>query len=543
MVENKENGSKSQLGFFWIRSLSIDVEDEIRGRSGVTLEFLDELTLKSSNKGAGVIPYVLDEPSDYYNSSSSNLEFTVEDILSNKADVTEKDDESKKTNDEKAEEEHVRNQRGNEKAGDAQAKFLNNNPDVNVNEVLKDPVEPEVQSMVDIHVQQVKLAEQRPPRIDTAITLSPNPTTVSPTQPPPTQQKRRKLKRILKKSKRPESQVDVGELDNKVTRLEKKFHAMSSFNLPDPIDKSVKSSHKKVAINDEEPVVDEVVNDGEHPHDDDTPSQDRSKWFKQSPRPETFDPNWHKEPNADDMLMMDQNRCGSIVDFTKFTMNRLKKDIITNADLEGPTFMLLKGTCGNQIELEYNFEQCHLALSDKLDWTNPERDRCPFDMSKPLPLQGPLGKTMVQVSIHLSLLIILPFYLCSHRAGDSRAEYASSDEATTYIYVGLVVRLEMSVRLLRDDRQETTMALIVKGCCGDSRVSSEGDRKDRAAMRAEIEVLRRERLAYEQESMETRQALARSEAHCRALEARVTVLETEVHRHEWQRQAADDLAI
>ncbi|GJR17393.1 reverse transcriptase [Tanacetum coccineum] len=47
----------------------------------------------------------------------------------------------------------------------------------------------------------------------------------------------------------------------------------------------------------------------------------------------------------------------------------------------------------------------------------------------------------------------------------------------------------------------------------------------------------------EQEGMETRQALARSEAHCRALEARVTVLETEARRHEWQRQAADDLAV
>ncbi|GJU34684.1 putative reverse transcriptase domain-containing protein [Tanacetum coccineum] len=67
--------------------------------------------------------------------------------------------------------------------------------------------------------------------------------------------------------------------------------------------------------------------------------------------------------------------------------------------------------------------------------------------------------------------------------------------------------------------------------------------KDRAAVRAEVEVLRRERLAYEQEGMETRQALAKSEAHCRALEARVTVLETEVHRHEWQRQAADDLVV
>ncbi|GJY02627.1 hypothetical protein Tco_0360779 [Tanacetum coccineum] len=67
--------------------------------------------------------------------------------------------------------------------------------------------------------------------------------------------------------------------------------------------------------------------------------------------------------------------------------------------------------------------------------------------------------------------------------------------------------------------------------------------KDCAAVRAEIEVLRRERLAYEQESIQTRQDLARSEAHCRALEARVTVLETEARRHEWQRQAADDLAV
>nr|GFC67924.1 hypothetical protein [Tanacetum cinerariifolium] len=43
--------------------------------------------------------------------------------------------------------------------------------------------------------------------------------------------------------------------------------------------------------------------------------------------------------------------------------------------------------------------------------------------------------------------------------------------------------------------------------------------KDGAAVRAEIEVLRNERLAYEQEGIQTREALARSEAHCRALEA------------------------
>nr|GFC67965.1 hypothetical protein [Tanacetum cinerariifolium] len=57
--------------------------------------------------------------------------------------------------------------------------------------------------------------------------------------------------------------------------------------------------------------------------------------------------------------------------------------------------------------------------------------------------------------------------------------------------------------------------------------------KDRAAVRAEIEVLRSERLAYEQEGIQTREALARSKAYCRALEARVVVLETHVRRLKW----------
>nr|GEW93509.1 hypothetical protein [Tanacetum cinerariifolium] len=67
--------------------------------------------------------------------------------------------------------------------------------------------------------------------------------------------------------------------------------------------------------------------------------------------------------------------------------------------------------------------------------------------------------------------------------------------------------------------------------------------KDRAAVRAEIEVLRNERVSYEQEGIQTHDALARSEAHCRALEALVSVLETHARRLEWQRQAADDFAI
>nr|GFC54894.1 hypothetical protein [Tanacetum cinerariifolium] len=50
-------------------------------------------------------------------------------------------------------------------------------------------------------------------------------------------------------------------------------------------------------------------------------------------------------------------------------------------------------------------------------------------------------------------------------------------------------------------------------------------------------------LATPRPECETREALARSEAYCSALEARVAVLETYARRLEWQRQAADDFAV
>nr|GFB76147.1 hypothetical protein [Tanacetum cinerariifolium] len=57
-------------------------------------------------------------------------------------------------------------------------------------------------------------------------------------------------------------------------------------------------------------------------------------------------------------------------------------------------------------------------------------------------------------------------------------------------------------------------------------------RKDCTAVRAEIEVLRSERLDYEQEGIKTREALARSEAYCRELKAGVAVLDTHTRRLE-----------
>ncbi|GJR18813.1 hypothetical protein Tco_0967340 [Tanacetum coccineum] len=121
-------------------------------------------------------------------------------------------------------------------------------------------------------------------------------------------------------------------------------------------------------------------NDTSEPKTTKTPNPE---WFKQPPRPPTPDPEWNK---CQDPLTFNDLMATSI-DFSKYVLNRLKIDNMTQNILLGPAYDLLKGTCTSSIKLEYNFQECFNALTDKLDWNNPEGDRYPFDLSKPLPLQ------------------------------------------------------------------------------------------------------------------------------------------------------------
>ncbi|GKE32846.1 hypothetical protein Tco_1452168 [Tanacetum coccineum] len=166
-----------------------------------------------------------------------------------------------------------------------------------------------------------------------------------------------------------------------------------------------KASKANKSVNAEETIEEHIIEmamDVEEPILDDV----------QPPRPETPDLEWNKDPNVNDgleqtwfndlvnakkALLTFDDLMANPIDFTKFAMNRLKKDKITKADLVGHVYKLLKGTCRSCIELEYNMEQCYLALSNQLDWTTLEGDKCPYDLSKPLPLQGPLGHLTIYV--------------------------------------------------------------------------------------------------------------------------------------------------
>ncbi|GJV05361.1 hypothetical protein Tco_1338930, partial [Tanacetum coccineum] len=147
----------------------------------------------------------------------------------------------------------------------------------------------------------------------------------------------------------------------------------------------VEATVQDVAVDDEELAHDDVMDAEGVTHNDAVPKQDRSKWFKQVvvERPKTPDPKWHKEPTADDAP--EHNWFNEMVN--------VENDPDTFDDLMGSTVDFTK----NYIELEYNMKQCYLAFTDQIDWVNPEGDRCPYDLSKPLPLQVPPGRTTIPV--------------------------------------------------------------------------------------------------------------------------------------------------
>ncbi|GJX94533.1 hypothetical protein Tco_0349119, partial [Tanacetum coccineum] len=119
----------------------------------------------------------------------------------------------------------------------------------------------------------------------------------------------------------------------------------------------VKEATHEVIMGDEE-LDQENVNDANQPQDG--KAAPKYDWFKQPPRPPT-------DPLTFDELI------DTHIDFFNLVKNYLKLDKITKSDFSGPVNNLLKGTC----------------------------NRCPFDLSKPLPLKGHPGHLTVDVEIRL----------------------------------------------------------------------------------------------------------------------------------------------
>nr|GFA45616.1 hypothetical protein [Tanacetum cinerariifolium] len=130
---------------------------------------------------------------------------------------------------------------------------------------------------------------------------------------------------------------------------------------------------------------DGVVRDDDQPQDASIPKIAKTlnlEWFKQPPRPPTPDLKW--------------NECRVILDQPEQPWFYLQR-ILSHTTTSWLLLLTSPSTCTSSIVLEYIFQECFNALTDRLDENNPERDRYPFALSKPLPLQGPPGHRTVVV--------------------------------------------------------------------------------------------------------------------------------------------------
>nr|GFA85164.1 hypothetical protein [Tanacetum cinerariifolium] len=74
------------------------------------------------------------------------------------------------------------------------------------------------------------------------------------------------------------------------------------------------------------------------------------------------------------------------IDFSNFIMNRLNVDTLTPKLLAGPTIELMRGSCNSLTELEYHLEEVYKAMTNQLDWVNPEGQQYPYNLLQPLSL-------------------------------------------------------------------------------------------------------------------------------------------------------------
>ncbi|GJW20188.1 hypothetical protein Tco_0030810 [Tanacetum coccineum] len=150
--------------------------------------------------------------------------------------------------------------------------------------------------------------------------------------------------------------------------------------------KSVQSEEPVFEVADSDMPQDQEGNLGDNEDEPRNETASRRDWFKKpTPPQEPTDPDWNigkttqegptqnwlmtlaASTSTDKSLKDFDELMSTPIDFSGYILNGLKIENLTQEILLGPAFRLLKGTRSNYAELEYDFEECYKALSEKLD--------------------------------------------------------------------------------------------------------------------------------------------------------------------------------
>ncbi|GJV02273.1 hypothetical protein Tco_1335842 [Tanacetum coccineum] len=187
----------------------------------------------------------------------------------------------------------------------------------------------------------------------------------------------------------------------------------SSMHRSEPESGHSEHSSDDVSKQDEGHVSDLEDTDNAH-----IPKVTAATWFKPIPedeRPATPEPEWTIPPNdfpepennwanayattyqvpAENKLQRKTYDIGSFI-FIKWFCRRTGKKKLCKADLEGPAFNLVKAFHKNNVFLQFQMDECHKLLTNKVDLVNPEGHQILRNIYEPLPLGGPPGQVTIQ---------------------------------------------------------------------------------------------------------------------------------------------------
>ncbi|GJS81724.1 hypothetical protein Tco_0748265 [Tanacetum coccineum] len=120
-----------------------------------------------------------------------------------------------------------------------------------------------------------------------------------------------------------------------------------------------------------------------------------------------------------------QRKTYDIGSFIKWFCRRTGKKKLCKADLEGPAFnLVLKPFHKNSVFLQYQMDECHKLLTNKVDLSNPEGHQIPQNINEPLPLGGPPGqfhRVMWVESVNANLTSVA--VLWHHSTGGLETEF------------------------------------------------------------------------------------------------------------------------
>ncbi|GJS03203.1 hypothetical protein Tco_0319711 [Tanacetum coccineum] len=185
----------------------------------------------------------------------------------------------------------------------------------------------------------------------------------------------------------------------------------SSMHNSEPESGHSKHSSDDVSKQDEGHISDLEDTDNTH-----IPKVKAATWFKpiqEDERPATPEPEWTIPPNdfpepennwanayatsyqvpAENKL---QRKTYDIGSFIKWFCRRTGKKKLCKADLEGPAFNLVKAFHKNNVFLQFQMDECHKLLTNKVDLVNPEGHQILRNIYEPLPLGGPPGQVTIQ---------------------------------------------------------------------------------------------------------------------------------------------------